>query len=68
MPYHCAYCAAPLTAYGSGYSTYDYGCEACGAAFAPDEAAGLVQARRWLKEEARGVDESLPIDRLKAPA
>lgn len=65
-PLGCPFCGSDLTHYGAGQSEYEYQCDACGAAAAIDEAAGIARTRRWDKQAARGVHDEFPLDRLRA--
>lgn len=55
----CPHCAGSLTHYGSGYSEFDWQCDACGTAARVD--AGILHTRRWDKVAAQGVHEEFPL-------
>jgi hypothetical protein len=65
---HCPFCGGPIVVYPSGYSEYDHACEACGAGFAIDAAAGLVRSRIWNRQAARGEHDEFPLARMRKPA
>ena len=65
QPLYCAFCHSPLVHYGTGRSEFEWQCDACGAAFGLDEAAGVARCRQWDRKAAKGVHSEFPLDKLK---
>ena len=63
-PLYCAFCQSALVHYGTGRSDFEHQCDACGAAFDVDAAAGVARSRRWDRKTAKGVHDEFPLAKL----